>query len=348
MAVYCRSLRLAFTGSRTVARSQHGSRSISKVSLVVGSAGQDGHYLTELLRARGDHVIGISRQRLVSSQSGARPAIDILDHAQVHACLFDFRPQEIYYLCAHHGAAESGTPDSLLTYQRCHEAHVAGWLNFLDGVDTLRLDCRLFYAASSHVFGTPDSAPQNERTPLAPVCLYGITKVAGIGLCRHFRRARGVRCAAGILFNHESPRRPPPFVSRKIVAAAVDIKRGAKRVLTLGNLSAQVDWGAAEDYVAAMAAILQLDEPADFVIASGVLHTVRDFVAAAFARLDLPWEPYVVEDPALLRAVQRPVPLCGDATRLREATGWRPEIGFTDMVGRMVAAELNSRENSVK
>ena len=97
-----------------------------------------------------------------------------------------------------------------------------------------------------------------------------------------------------------------------------------------------------------MAGILQLEEPADFVIASGVLHTVRDFVAAAFARLDLPWEPYVVEDPALLRAVQRPVPLCGDATRLRDSTGWRPEIGFTDMVGRMVAAELNSRENSVK
>lgn len=209
----------------------------------------------ELQRARGDHVIGISRLRFVSSR-------------------------EIYYLCAYHGAAESGTPDPQLTYRRCHETHVAGWLNFLDGVDALRLDCRLCYAASSHVFGNPESAPQDERTPLAPVCLYGITKTAGVGLCHHYRRARGVRCAAGILFNHESPRRPLPFVSRTIASAAVDIKLGAKRTLTLGNLSAQVDWGAAEDYVAAMAGIPQLEESADFVIASGVLHTVRDFVAA--------------------------------------------------------------------
>ena len=320
----------------------------SKVSLVVGSAGQDGHYLAELLCARGDHVIGISRQRLISSRTGARPAIDIFDRTQVHACIAEFKPHEIYYLCAYHGAAESSTPDPLLTYQRCHETHVAGWLNFLDGVDTLGLGCRLFYAASSHVFGIPESSPQNERTALAPVCLYGITKTAGVGLCRHYRNSRGVWCAAGILYNHESPRRPLPFVSRKIVAAAVDIKRGAKRTLALGNLSAEVDWSAAQDCVAAMAGILQLEEPADFVIASGVLHTVRDFVAAAFARLDLRWEPYVVEDRALLRAVERPVPLCGDATRLRDSTGWRPEIGFTDMVGRMVAAELSSKENSVK
>jgi len=266
----------------------------------------------------------------------------------VAACLAEFRPDEIYYLCAHHGAAESGVENIPHRYRRCHEVHVAGWLNFLDGVERLRLGTRLFYAASSLVFGAPETTPQTELTPLAPVCIYGITKATGIGLCRHYRLSRGIRCAAGILFNHESPRRPLPFVSRKIVAAAVDIKLGARRVLTLGNLSSAVDWGAAEDYVAAMTKILQLDDPSEFVIASGTLHTVRDFVSAAFSCLGLPWEPYVVEDASLLRNARRSQALWGDSTRLREATGWRPAIGFTEMVGRMVASEMRSREGAAK
>lgn len=292
-------------------------------------------------------MIGISRSALAISGTAARPPVDILDRAQVATCLAEFRPAEIYYLCAHHGAAESGAAGPQQTYRRCHETHVAGWLNFLDGAEGLRLGSRLFYAASSHVFGIPESSPQDERTPLSPVCLYGITKTAGIGLCRHYR-LRGIKCAAGILFNHESPRRPLPFVSRKIVAAAVDIKLGAQRTLTLGALAAQVDWGAAQDYVAAMTKILDLDEPGDFVIASGVLHTVRDFVSAAFSSLDLPWERYVQEDPRLLGGVRRTQPLCGDATRLRKATSWRPNIGFADMVGQMVAAEMASREGAGK
>lgn len=328
-----------------VLSSHGGSSEDSKVSLVVGSGGQDGYYLVELLRGRGDHVIEVRRSEASSSRLGRLGAVDILDRASVASILADFRPNQIYYLAASHGAAETAVEDPYRTFQRCYEVHVLGWLNFVDGVDRQRLASRLFYAASSHVFGDPLTSPQTEHTPLAPVCMYGITKSAGIGLCRYYRASRGVFCSAGILFNHESPRRPMPFVSRKIVRAAVDIKLGAKRTLTLGSLDAAVDWGAAEDYVEAMSRILLLDRPADFVIASGRLRTVRDFVEAAFSAVDLSWKPYVVEEPSLLRGVDRALPLCGDPTRLRKATGWQPCIDFAEMVRRMVAAELRSREN---
>jgi GDPmannose 4,6-dehydratase len=158
-----------------------------------------------------------------------------------------------------------------------------------------------------------------------------------------YRRTGAVFCAAGILYNHESPRRKLPFVSRKIVQAAVDIKMGVRRTLTLGNLAAAVDWGAAEDYTEAMTRILRLDSPRDFVVASGRLHTVREFVEAAFSAVDLAWEEHVVEDGSILRGVQRPVPLLGDASCLRDATGWRPLLDFTDMVRRMVSAEMKTR-----
>jgi GDPmannose 4,6-dehydratase len=314
-----------------------------RVSMVVGSDGQDGHYLSELLRARGDEVLGITRSHCVSSRSGSVDAMAIVDRAQVSELISAHRPDEIYYLAAAHGAAESSVQDPHATFQACYALHVTGWLNFLDAVERQKLATRLFYAASSHVFGEPATSPQNELTPLAPVCAYGITKAAGIGLCRMYRRTGAVFCAAGILYNHESPRRKLPFVSRKIVQAAVDIKMGVRRTLTLGNLAAAVDWGAAEDYTEAMTRILRLDSPRDFVVASGRLHTVREFVEAAFSAVDLAWEEHVVEDGSILRGVQRPVPLLGDASCLRDATGWRPLLDFTDMVRRMVSAEMKTR-----
>lgn len=311
--------------------------------MVVGSGGQDGHYLGELLRARGDEVLGITRSHCVSSRSGSLGAVAIVDRAPVSELIEEHRPDEIYYLAAAHGAAESGVEDPHETFERCYALHVTGWLNFLDAVERQKLGTRLFYAASSHVFGEPAFSPQSELTPLAPVCAYGITKAAGIGLCRMYRRTSGIFCAAGILYNHESPRRRLPFVSRKIVQAAADIKLGIRRTLTLGSLSAAVDWGAAEDYADAMTRILRLDSPGDFVIASGQLHTVQQFVEAAFSAVDLAWERHVVEDSSILKGVQRPMPLLGDATRLRNATGWRPSLDFAQMVRRMVSAEVKTR-----
>jgi GDPmannose 4,6-dehydratase len=314
------------------------------VSLVVGCRGQDGHYLTELLLARGDHVIGIRRDGCWSSLRGELPALDIRDRAQVAALLADCRPGEIYYLAGVFDSSEAAARDPYQTFQRSQDVHVTGWHNFLDGVERQRLPSRLFYASSSRVFGDPAASPQTELMPLAPVCLYGITKSTGMELCRFYRRARGVFCSTGILYNHESPRRPPAFVSRKIVRAAVDIKFGGGRVLTLGNLSAAVDWGAAQDYVDAMARILALNQPDDFVVASGEPHSVKQFVEAAFGALAMPWERHVVEDPSLLAPSRAKRLVLGDATRLREATGWRPRIDFQEMVRQMIDAEIQARK----
>jgi len=319
----------------------------TKVSFVVGSKGQDGYYLSKLLRGCGYHVIGISRTDTVSSQVGLLSAVDICDRGQVAYALREFKPDEIYYLAAYHHSSESEKLDPYETFHRSNDVHVLGLLNFLDGMERHRSVARLFYATSSHIFGNPASSPQTELTPLSPVCVYGITKAAGVELCRFYRKERRIYCSVGILYNHESPRRPAQFVSRKIVRMAVDIKLGKQSKLELGNLAAAVDWGAAEDYVCGMHKILQLDHPAEFVIASGKLHTIQQFVEVAFSALGLPWEPYVLVDTSLLSKVGPTQPLLGDHTELRKATSWQPAIGFEEMVRCMVNAELNSRQAGV-
>lgn len=304
---------------------------MSARSMVVGSGGQDGHYLCALLRERGDEVAGIERG-----------AVALGDRAAIERLLAEVRPEEIYYLAGVFGSSESPAEAAYRDYQRCHEVHVLGWLNVLDAVAAAGGRARLFYASSSRVFGSPDRSPQTELTPHAPRCIYGITKSTGMQLGR-FYRERGVHCSSGILYNHESPRRPAHFVSRKIVRAAVDIKLGAGGKLTLGNLSAAVDWGAAQDHVEAMALIAGRAEPGDYIIATGELHTVRQFVEAAFSALGLPWESHVAENRSLITVPPAERPLVGDASRLRQATGWQPRIAFADMVKRMVDAELASR-----
>src|SRR5258707_1276692 len=292
------------------------------ISLVVGSGGQDGHYLCELLLREGRHVVGIGRRSSSSSRYGRRGPVDIRSRDQVGALVGELLPDEIYYLAWVFNSSQDPHKEPLESFDRSHAVHVTGWLNFLDAVERYKPGARLFYAASSRVFGDPPESPQTERTPLAPVCIYGMTKACGLQLARFYRRTRGLACSVGILYNHESPRRPPGFVSRKIVQAAVDIKLGAKRVLKLGRLSATVDWGAVQDYVDAMARILQLERADDFIIASGKPHTVREFAELAFSAAGLPWEPHVAEDSSLIGAAPAALPLVGDASRLRAATGW--------------------------
>lgn len=315
-----------------------------RVSLVVGGDGQDGHYLREMLIGKGNHVVGVGRRGCTSSRDGKRGPVDILSREQVAALLTELRPDEIYYLAGVFKSSEDPNEAPHEAFGRSHAVHVAGWLNFLDGVERHNPGTRLFYAASSRVFGDPSESPQTERTPLAPVCIYGMTKACGLQLARFYRRSRGLFCSAGILYNHESPRRPRGFVSRKIVQAAVDIKLGAKRVLNLGNLSATVDWGAVQDYVDAIARILQLERADDFIIASGKPHTVRQFAEQAFSAAGLQWEPYVAEDPSLIGAAPAALPLVGDNTRLRAATGWEPSMDFAEMIRRLVAEEFRSRQ----
>ena len=198
---------------------------------------------------------------------------------------------------------------------------------------------RLLYAASSHVFGDALVSPQNERTPLQPRCVYGITKVSGIHACRFYRRTHGVKASVGILYNHESPRRRPDFFSQKIVRAAVAIQRKQQSKLIVGNLAARVDWGYAPDYVNAMIRILELPEPTDFVVATGQLHTVEDFIEIAFRTMGLDWQDHVEESAGLI-AKAHAMALTGDASALRSATTWKPSVNFEEMVALLVQSEL--------
>ena len=224
---------------------------------------------------------------------------------------------------------------------RSFEINTLALNNFLDSIAAISGHTRLFYAASSRVFGDPPTNVQDEDTPLNPVDPYGISKTAGVHLCRYYRAQRKLFCSAGILYNHESPRRAGAFVSQKVVRAAVRISRQSQDKLVVGNLDALVDWGYAPDYVDAMWRILQLPEPDDFVIASGALHSVRELVQSAFEAVGLDWTAHVQVDPDVTRR-QYGCALQGNSSKLESRTGWRPSMTFHDMIRTMVRAELQN------
>ncbi|MFV2109784.1 GDP-mannose 4,6-dehydratase [Micromonospora sp. LOL_015] len=294
-------------------------------AIVVGAEGQDGALLSELLRTQGYRVVPVGRHG----------AVDITRPDDVTELVTGLRPDEVYLLAAVHGSSQDAVVDPVQLSHRSYAVNTLAAVHFLEAVGRHSPATRLFYAASSHVFGEPDTPVQDERTPLRPTSVYGISKAAGLLHCRAYR-ARGVFASVGILYSHESPLRRPGFVSRKIVDAAVRIQRGEADRLVLGSLTAVVDWGYAPDYVEAMKRILSLEAPADYVVASGVRHTVGDFVATAFAAVGLDWRDHVEENAAVLT---RPdIPLVGDASRLRAATGWRPSVDFPSMVRALLRA----------
>ena len=304
-------------------------------ALVVGSAGQDGRLLTERLRAEGAAVLGIERERVTCTEPFSADPIDVTDGEAVRAAVAAFRPERVVYLAAYHHSAEEKPPGDLDLFARSFAVHVRGLLCVLEAIRHEAPEARLFYAASSHVFGSPSSGPQTEDTPLAPACAYGVSKTAGVGCCRAYRR-RGVYASVGFLYNHESPLRAPRFVSQKIVQGAIAASRDPNAELVLGDLSAAVDWGYAPDAVDAMLRILEQPESDDYVIATGETHTVGEFAELAFAKLGLDYRDHVREDRSLVSPQNRV--LVGDATRLRQRTGWAPSVSFAEMVGRLVEA----------
>lgn len=296
-------------------------------AIVVGAGGQDGGLLSESLRADGWEVVGLSRGG----------PVDVLDRRAVERLVARVKPAEIYYVAAYHHSAQDAPQTDADVYDRSRAVHVDGLVGFLEAVRKRAPKARLFYAASSMIFGRPASRLQDERTPFSPVDAYGLTKAAGVLACRLYR-ARGVYAACGILYNHESPRRAPRFLSRKLAVGVAEIKAGRARTLTLGDLDARADWGWAPDFVVAMRRILALPAPDDFVVATGVSSTVRDFAAAAFAAAGLDWRRHVRVDKRLISR-DKPV-LTGDARKLLRATGWAPIVGVPEIARRMVLAEL--------
>ena len=294
--------------------------------MIVGCDGQDGRLLHELLAGRGYDLVGIAR---------GNKAVDIAAAEQVFDLVRRFKPHEIYYLAAFHHSSEDRPIDPIELFRRSQQVHVLSLVNFLEAIRRFSKSTRLFYAASSHVFGAPKSSRQDESTPLAPNNVYGLTKAAGLMTCRHYRAQHGLFVSVGILYNHESALRGPAFVSQKIVQGALAVKAGRQKRLVLGDLSAEVDWGYAPDYVEAMRRILRHVRPDDFVVSTGIKHTVRDFAKAACARLGLDWRACVRENPRVL--TKKKAVLVGNSAKLQRATGWKPSVDFAGLVDAMLA-----------
>ena len=314
-------------------------------ALITGITGQDGSYLAELLLDKGYEVHGMVR-RVALQDRRVRLAriVHLLDRITLHAgSVQDYgsvvrmvqgvQPDECYHL-----AAQSFVMDSFEDPHTTLDTNIVGTLNMLMAMRDLVPKCKFYFAASSEMFGKVAESPQNERTPFHPRSPYGVSKVAGYGLTRHFREAYGMFACSGILFNHESPRRGMEFVTRKITRGVAAIKAGRAKELALGNLDAKRDWGHSRDFVRAMWMMLQADQPDDYVVATGEMHSIKDFCRAAFGRVGLDWQKYVTVSDEFKRPseVQE---LRGDATKAKTVLGWKPQIRFFDLVAEMIDAE---------
>lgn len=321
---------------------------MQKRALITGITGQDGSYLAELLVSKGYEVHGMVRRvaledpehRLVRLRSVKDRvklhAASLESYASIYQMVAAIVPDECYHLAA----------QSFVTYSFDDEfstlnTNINGTHFLLSVVQKVAPHCRFYFAGSSEMFGKAEQVPQNERTPFHPRSSYGISKVCGFELTRNYREAYQLHASSGILFNHESPRRGFEFVTRKITSGIARILAGKTKELKLGNLDAKRDWGHAREYVYAMWLMLQQPEPDDYVIATGETHSVREFVEAAFSRVDLDYRKYVKTDPDLYRPAEVNV-LLGDATKAHRELSWRAEISFHELVSEMVEADCRS------
>jgi GDPmannose 4,6-dehydratase len=313
-----------------------------KRALVTGITGQDGSYLAELLLEKGYDVSGmVRRSSLEKSErlSHIRERItivqaDLLDQLSLIKVIEETAPDEVYNL-----AAQSFVPTSWTQPVLTAEFTAVGVTRMLEAVRLVNPKIKFYQASSSEMFGKVREVPQNEGTPFYPRSPYGVSKVYGHYITVNYRESYGLFAVSGILFNHESPRRGLEFVTRKITNAAARIKYGLQDKVRLGNLEAQRDWGYAGDYVRAMWLMLQQDTAEDFVVASGVAHSVRDVVEAAFGCAGLDWKKHVETDPSLLRPAEVPH-LIGDSTKARTKLGWKREVDFEGLVKLMMDADL--------
>lgn len=311
-------------------------------ALITGITGQDGSYLAELLLEKGYEVHGMVRRTSHHSFERIEHLLDrvrivtgdLLDQHSLTVVMQDVRPDEVYNL-----AAQSYVPASWTQPVLTGEFTALGVTRVLEAIRLVHPAARFYQASSSEMFGRVQETPQHEGTPFYPRSPYGVAKVYGHWITVNYRESYGLFAVSGILFNHESPRRGMEFVTRKVSDGVARIKLGLARELRLGNLDAQRDWGYAGDYVDAMWRMLQQPSPRDYVIGTGVGHSVRDLVEAAFARVGLDWRKYVVTDPAFVRPAEVDH-LLADPQRARADLGWAPTVDFRGLVDMMVDADL--------
>lgn len=312
-------------------------------ALIIGIAGQDGSFLAELLLAEGYDVFGVVRQPVDSSfdnLESIRDRIelrqaDVLDELALVDVLSSCRPHEVYNL-----ASPSFVPMSWRQPVLTAEFAAVGCTALLESIRRVDDEIRFYQASSSEIFGEPREVPQTEETPLAPVTPYGVAKAYAHFITRSYRSRYGLHATSGILYNHESPRRPLDFVTRKISKAAAAISLGLEQEVSLGDLDARRDWGFAGDYVRAMWLMIQRDTPTDYVVATGVTHSVRELVETAFGRVGLDWEEHVRVDDSLVRGKAELHDLVGDASKAREQLGWSPTLDFESLVHLLVDSDL--------
>ncbi|CAN5322601.1 GDP-mannose 4,6-dehydratase [soil metagenome] len=312
-------------------------------ALITGIGGQDGSYLAELLLDRGYEVAGVVRPgagpypNLEAVQSRIELIeVDLLDEPSLSRALESFGPREVYNL-----AAPSFVPASWNRPVVTAELAAVGATSLLEAIRAVDREIRVYQASSSEIFGEPRDSPQTEETPLEPVTPYGVAKAYAHFIVHSYRRQYGLFACSGILYNHESPRRPLEFLPRKVSHGAASISLGLTDELVLGDLDARRDWGYAGDYVRAMWLMLQEDEPADYVVATGESHSVRELVQCAFVHVGLDWQEHVRVDPSLQRGSAELHRLVGDATRARTRLGWTPQVDFEQLVCMLVDADVD-------
>ncbi|GJL65087.1 MAG: GDP-mannose 4,6-dehydratase [Nitrospirales bacterium] len=321
-----------------------------KRALITGITGQDGSYLAEFLLEKGYEVHGVIRRvAMEDPEHRLWRILHIKDHLQLHSASLEslpslyrvmqqVKPDECYHLAA----------QSFVTYSFDDEfstlnANINGTHHLLTALRDCAPACRLYFAASSEMFGKVKETPQNETTPFYPRSAYGISKVAGFDLTRNYREAYGIHASCGILYNHESPRRGFEFVTRKISSYAARIKLGKAHELQLGNLGAMRDWGHAKEYVRAMWLMLQQDEPDDYVIATGEQHSVQECVEVAFMYLGLDYRDYVTVNENFFRPAEVET-LLGDAAKAKEKLGWSCQVQFAELIEEMVKTDLELQQ----
>ena len=315
-------------------------------ALITGITGQDGSYLAEFLLEKGYRVVGMTRRSSTSGEERIAHVLDrleivqgdLLDQASLVSALTDVEPTEVYNL-----AAQSFVPTSWNQPVLTGEFTGLGVTRMLEAVRQVDLGIRFYQASSSEMFGKVREMPQNELTPFYPRSPYGVAKAYGHFLTVNYRESYGIFAVSGILFNHESPRRGVEFVSRKVTDGAARIALGLATELPMGNLDSARDWGFAGDYVRAMWEMLQLPEASDYVIATGIAHSVRELCRIAFARVGLDYERYVSVDQSLYRPAEVDH-LLGDAAKAREAFGWAPTVTFDELIETMVDTDVTRHE----
>lgn len=314
-------------------------------ALITGITGQDGMYLAELLLSKGYEVFGLVRGQnnpkieLVNRELPAVKLLtgDLTDVSSLVRVLEASKPDEVYNLGAISFVAYSWENASLTS-----DVTGKGVLNILEATRLYagNKDVRFYQASSSEMYGKVQQVPQSESTLLWPRSPYGVAKVFGHYMTINYRESYGMHASSGILFNHESPRRGPEFVTRKVTQAVAKIHLGLQDKLTLGNLDAKRDWGFAGDYVEAMWLMLQQDEADDYVVATGQTHSIRELLNQAFAAVGIDdWDKYVLQDPAFMRPAEVDL-LIGDPAKAETKLGWKPKVSFSELVSMMVANDL--------